>query len=524
MKRILTILLLILIAKACFTQSLFNKNYPLEWQYDCHSMKSINDNYYICGHVARQSEPCIYWLMGYHISKINSVGEFNNIKYFDKCEQGTYTGGFNETMFAENDTLIIAGNIFTDSLTISYILLLDENLDSLSAFNAYSDTLTRRVHSIIKKNNSLILCGGVDSSYNSINNPTPSVTYSKSLLFEVALDGTINWSKSYRFDTDGNNCWSVIHNVCKTTDNGYIAIGATNDIGLPRRNLVMKTDSVGNKKWVRFFGNSIYSNPLFTDIIPTHDSCFIVCGAYTYGETFGGLYPYDGWLIKIDNDGNTKWEKKHRDYVYGSPDYRDTIYSIYYAIAERPNGDLVAVCGTRSDDEHNYIGKRFRIRFLDSLGNIQWDKVITSVGEQEGPLYPTSIILTEDNGIAIGGWAEIYYYDEENNWVSDQRIFLIKTDSLGNDTLISDISPVQSKPIAEFKLECYPNPASSEFFIDLPQGVDYDMLEIYSTNGSLVHEQRAQNGINTVNNCNLQPGVYLLRLRDKKIFGKIIIE
>lgn len=181
MKRIILIsfLLFILLDVKSQEESLFNYNYPLEWQYDCQSMQIINNNYYLCGRVARANESCIYWLMGYHISKINQNGVFDNIKYFDKCEQGTYTGGTNGSTFVDNDSLYITGFIFTDSLSISYVLSLDNNLDTIFAFNTYSDTLTRRQHGIKKHKEKIILCGSVDSTYNHINNPTPySYTYS----------------------------------------------------------------------------------------------------------------------------------------------------------------------------------------------------------------------------------------------------------------------------------------------------------------------------------------------------------
>jgi len=499
--------------------NIFNYNYPLAWQYDSHAMVNLNNNYYICGNVARQEMPCIYWLMGFHVSKINSDGIFDTIRYFDKCEQGTYTGFMSQTMCSNGDSICIIGNISTDSLAIAFILMLNEDLDTLTNHIIFSDTLTRRMHAITTKDNSFITCGGVDSSYNSINNPTPALTYSKALISEIGHNGELKWTKDYRFDTNGGNCWSVFHDLCITPDNGIIVLGVTYDLGSPRRNLIMKTDSIGNQLWVRFYGNTGYENHIFTDIIPTHDSCFIVCGAYTYGETFGGLYPYDGWLIKIDNNGNQKWNKKYRDYVVENTDWRDTIYNVFNGIVELEDGRFAAISTSKNGTAY---GRKPKLYVFNEEG----DSIFTKLYETLNPWYnPTTIQIANDNGYAIAGYGDFYDWDEEHNvWVSSQRIFLIKTDSLGNDTLISDISPVQSKPITEFKLECYPNPASSEFFVDLPQGVDDDVLEIYSTNGSLVHEQRAQNGINTVNNCNLQPGVYLLRLRDKKIFGKIIIE
>jgi len=406
MKKTLVILLLLSVGRLCFSQeqNVFNYNYPLAWQYDSHAMINLNNNYYICGNVARQEMPCIYWLMGFHVSKINSDGIFDTIRYFDKCEQGTYTGFLSQTMCTKGDSICIIGNVSTDSLTIAFILLLNEDLDTINNHNIFSDTLTRRMHAVIPKNNSFITCGCVDSSYNAINNPTPSLTYTQALISEIEHNGEIKWTKDYRFDTNGGNCWSVFHDLCITPDNGIIVLGITYDLGSPRRNLIMKTDSLGNQQWVRFYGNASYENPFFTDIIPTHDSCYIVCGAYTYGETFGGLYPYDGWIIKIDNNGNTKWEKKHRDYVVENTDWRDTIYNVFNGIVELDDGRFAAISTSKNGIAY---GRKPKLYVFNEEG----DSLFTKLYETLNPWYnPTSIQITNDNGFAIAGYGD--FYDE----------------------------------------------------------------------------------------------------------------
>jgi hypothetical protein len=414
--------------------------------------------------------------------------------------------------------------VFYNDTAISsdYLAYLNQDLDTLAFIEYNKDTATKRVFSLCTTDdNCLVLAGSVDSSYNELVG-LPETTYSKSYLCKLSTQGETIWAKSYSFADASDGCWSTFFHVKSTYDKGYIVTGITSDFG-NSRNLILKTDSLGNQQWVRFYGNGSYDNPTFSDIIASKDSCYIVCGAYTYGEIGGGYYPYDAWILKIDNDGNTKWDRKHRDSIYDAVSAND-YYGFYMGVAEQSNGDFITVCRTKSDENMDYIGSRFRIRCLDSLGNRKWDVIIDSIGHQVGIFNPQSIQLTEDNGIAVGGWAEIYYFNELEQWVSDQRIFLVKTDSLGNDTLISNISPYETKPITEFKLICYPNPASSEFFIDLPQGTEDDVMEIYSTSGALVHEQTIGNFNNRVDICNVKPGMYLVKLRGNGVFGKIIIE
>ncbi|MBP7463560.1 MAG: T9SS type A sorting domain-containing protein, partial [Bacteroidales bacterium] len=294
--------------------------------------------------------------------------------------------------------------------------------------------------------------------------------------------------------------------------------GSTSDYG-NSMDLILKTDSLGNQEWVNFYGNGAFHNPGFSDIIATHDSCYVVCGAYTYGETFGGLYPYDGWLVKIDNDGNEIWNKKYRDYTVENTDWRDTIYNVFNGVTELSNGNLALIATSKNGQLY---GRKPKFYLLNSVG----DSILTKIYETANPWYnPNTIITTNDNGFAIGGSGEFYDWDEINQvWVSSQRIFLIKTDSLGNDTILSDISPVQSKPITEFKLQCYPNPATDEFFVELPQWIEDDVLEIYSTNGSLVLLQTVGVGINKVDICDLQPGMYLARLKNTGMAAKLIVQ
>jgi hypothetical protein len=90
--------------------------------------------------------------------------------------------------------------------------------------------------------------------------------------------------------------------------------------------------------------------------------------------------------------------------------------------------------------------------------------------------------------------------------------------------VLSNISPYQANPITKFDLVCYPNPANNEFFVDLPQGMDDDVLEIYSTSGALVYEQKVGFGNNRIDFCNVKSGMYLVRLRKTGLYGKLIIE
>jgi len=523
MKHIVFLFLLInLCSISSQAQTLFNKNYQNSngsGNWISTSMIFAENHYYIIGGYTTVLEESSETRRGVCILEIDNLGEIEEIQYH--VEQGRdIFEGWNHCLIITENGIGTTGGIFTDTTIGGFFTEYNFDLDTIISKELFLDTISDRCFGLFKTTNGYIFAGSIDSSRNAFE--FPETVYNKIHLFKTDFSGNHIWSKTFSFGSLSDGCWSSGSQLVQAKDSGYVIIGTTSDFG-QYRNFILKTDSLGNQQWVRFYGNSSYDNPGFSDIIATKDSCYIVCGAYTYGETGGGYYPYDSWILKIDNDGNTKWDRKHRDSIVYDV-IANHYYGFYRGVVEKDNGDLLTVCNTYSDEDSVFIGQGFRIRCLDSLGNRKWDKVITRVGNQGGPLWPQSIQLTDDNGIAVGGWAEIYYFNELEQWVSDQRIFLVKTDSLGNDTLLSDISPYEAKPITNFDLICYPNPANNEFFVDLPQGAEDDVLEIYYTNGALVHEQAVGVFNNRVDICNLKPGMYLVKLRGKELYCKLIVE
>ncbi len=465
-----------------------------------------------------------YWSRGTFFVAIDTIGDIVNKKHYSDCEKSIYEGSRRSIVISpDQNTIYSCGVVFYSDLNVSsdYFTIVDFNLDTVSFFEYNLDTTTKRVFSLCNTNdNCVVLAGSVDSSYNELVG-LPETTYSKSYLCKLSTQGETIWAKSYSFADASDGCWSTFFNVECTYDKGYIVTGITSDFG-NSRNLILKTDSLGNQQWVRFYGNFNYDNPAFSDIIATQDSCFLVCGSYTYGETFGGLYPYDGWLVKVDINGNTKWEKKYRDYVLNNTDWRDTINCKIIAITELNDNGFAGIAMGKSNQ---CLSEEFSIYRFDSIGNLLWKKLFTEFPECTIAYHPNTIIQTDDFGFAIGGHIDHYEWNSStSSWDYSQRLFLIKTDSLGNDSLINDIAPLHTSPITDFKLICYPNPANNEFFIDLPQDFTDDTIEIYSTNGSLVYVQTVGYLDNRVDISNLKPGMYLVKLCKAGLYGKIIIE
>ncbi|UCH15782.1 MAG: T9SS type A sorting domain-containing protein, partial [Bacteroidales bacterium] len=63
-------------------------------------------------------------------------------------------------------------------------------------------------------------------------------------------------------------------------------------------------------------------------------------------------------------------------------------------------------------------------------------------------------------------------------------------------------------------LLCYPNPAHSDFSIDLSD-IGNSTIEIYNLFGQMVYHTKADKGIHNVNDHGLTSGIYLIKVTDK---------
>jgi len=116
-------------------------------------------------------------------------------------------------------------------------------------------------------------------------------------LIRTNANGDSLWTKTFG-GISGDSAQFVI----QTLDGGFIIVGSSyinmNDC------LVIKTDENGNAVWQQTFGGDR------TDYVycvqQTTDNGFIICGE---SDSFSNPQSQDIWLIKIDENGNEKWQQ-----------------------------------------------------------------------------------------------------------------------------------------------------------------------------------------------------------------------
>ncbi|MBN1274504.1 MAG: thrombospondin type 3 repeat-containing protein [Candidatus Aminicenantes bacterium] len=228
-------------------------------------------------------------------------------------------------------------------------------------------------------------------------------------IWQIKTDenGNITWSTTYHSEKN-RICSSALVNT------GVLAVGYEHETSSDNTDAyLLKTDDSGNKTWESSFGGT--GKDYAMDIVPvsssslslTSDSGYLIAG-YTasYGE--GG---FDGWLIKINQNGNIVWRK-----TYGGNGN-----DLFYGIAAGNEGDFYLAGQTSSSGEGGYDIWLLRV---DQNGNIVWEKTFGGTDNDTcmDIVYGRS---RNDYFLALAGNTKSYGSGETDIW-------LIQTDLSGN--------------------------------------------------------------------------------------------
>ena len=194
------------------------------------------------------------------------------------------------------------------------------------------------------------------------------------LLLKTDGNGNILWNK--RFGGSGTDNG---HGLLQTDDGGYIISAITESYGAGSYDAwVIKTDMAGNELWNKTYGGSSYD--LAEKSIPnTVDGGYLLVGSTL---SFGTSSSRDGWLIKIDENGNELWNK-----TYGTEN-DEHLWEVHIT---SDNGFIMI---GYVDDSSNNRRDAWVIK-TDALGIVQWEKKV-------GPAHQgLSITQTGDGGYLL---------------------------------------------------------------------------------------------------------------------------
>lgn len=176
-------------------------------------------------------------------------------------------------------------------------------------------------------------------------------------------------------------------------------------------------------QWQKGFIGSNFSAA--NSIKQTNEGNYIAVGntQSSDGDFVGNHGSYDGWISKLDINGNTQWKK----IIGGSQQ------DVLNYVIQTNDGGYMAVGYSCSNDgdvsTHNGSTNNndcWIVKF-DNIGNIQWQKSFGGTASDEG----NSIEQTDDGGYIINATTSSNNGDvTSNHGILD--VWLIKIDSIGN--------------------------------------------------------------------------------------------
>ncbi len=408
------------------------------------------------------------------------------------------------------------------------------------------------------------ICRTADSGY-------AILAYTESNDGDIPLSGTKGSTDLWliKIDTAGNVLWSKTYGspasensiaVAVTPDNGFMLFGASNGYGddIPFHHgtsqfendwFVIKTDSIGNKQWVKVYGGSgdedIFGSVLVANnayyLISSSDSKDYDCDDTSWHKPLVNT-DYDIYVVKIDTLGNIIWSKS-----YGGSNFE----AAYKAIWDERDSSIV-ICGLSSSSDYMVNGGHgdndMLVIKVDKNGDFLWSKMLggaknekfskiakvnnyyaaytstlsTSIGRDDTWLFILDSAGNEVTSKVIGGTS----FDEQVQILSiESDLFLAGSSSSkyftegytvgheGPGAFVSRLYyfPTEITGVKENEqlFMVYPNPGTSSVNIvnSTKQAID---LRVVDMTGNIMLHKNISGDKEMINISNWPKGVYLL--------------
>ena len=193
----------------------------------------------------------------------------------------------------------------------------------------YGGTFTDTPYDAIQTDdNGYIIVGSSDSDDVDISNSNGSYDF---WVIKISSAGDLIWEKSF-----GGSEIDEAHSITDSGDGNFIIVGDTrsndSDISLNHGAAdlwVIKITPTGDLIWEKTFGGSSFD--VGRSVTKTQDNSFLIAGSSrsSDGDLTSNNGQNDAWVLKIDANGNMKWQKiiggSEIDFAYGIAELNDRI-------------------------------------------------------------------------------------------------------------------------------------------------------------------------------------------------------
>ena len=229
-----------------------------------------------------------------------------------------------------------------------------------------------------------------------------SFAYTNLLVAKTDCSGQLEWENEIIVNPASSVIVAGPGSIIQNADSSFIICGSTSDTAGANYNMfLMKLTGIGDVAWVKHYGGTAFEDA--HEVKETTDGNYIIVGA----TTSFGAGSYDGYLVKVNADGNTLWTR-----TYGGTS-EDRLFSVDLT----EDGGYILGGHTFSyglgGPDDMYMVK------VDSNGQYEWHKTFGTTGDDNG----WEVMTTLDGGYAFVGFHEVG---------SDIQAYFVKTDASGN--------------------------------------------------------------------------------------------
>lgn len=219
-------------------------------------------------------------------------------------------------------------------------------------------------------------------------------------VWKMNETGEMDWQKCF-----GGSGSDFLHSIRLTNDGGFILAGNSDSPkGIAKKEdsfggedfWIIKLDAGGGEQWQKTIGGA--GQEKLQSVAQTKDGGYILGGSSSSDrsriKSTNGYGSLDYWVVKLDKEGNVKWEK-----TFGGI-YFDELRSVEqtadkgYILGGYSNSPA---SGNKKDDNIG-VGDYWVIK-LDAEGNEEWQQTIG--GDKDDQLYV--VHQTYDGGYILGG-------------------------------------------------------------------------------------------------------------------------
>ena len=424
--KLFSIAVFLLLCMETYAQEKFNNVYYDPYGNASVSMVEHNGSYYV---LTVTGEEYSNQYIGIH--KVDSLGELSNS--ITAGVENTYIfGGFNN-LYKSNycDSLLSCGDLVntTDYCHTVYISFTNLQLNEIRIIPINVDSVFS-AYDIVEVN---------DSLYAMATQGLNPDSFAGFILYDKKND-TVIINKEYNISGVETN--GLFGSILKTMDHGLLFGGYTSAFGTGSYKkdwLLIKTDSLGNENWIRYYGNPSENDGRIMAMLEAQDSTYVLAGGQAICNW--SMDPIlEACLRKVDTVGNLVWERFYRRYDLDNDANLMRYSSMYISdVIELENGSLVATLNyKRADGDGGAY--RFRIVKFSPSGEILFSRTMQNTNiVYTQSLFSSSIKQTTDNGFIINGYGD-YMWDYDPT----QQFWLIKTDSLGCEGELYTTPPTEN--------------------------------------------------------------------------------